>query len=323
MSEGANTAKDVVLTDGTATLYRFRTGAAANGRVVLLVPSLINRWYVLDLRAGASVVEAFVEAGFHTYVLDWGVPHDEDRYLGWDAVLARLSRMARRVRRDAGVEKTGLLGYCMGATLCGIHTALEPDTVEALVNLAGPIDFEHAGVLGEMTDPRWFDPNAIADAGNVPAEMMQSGFVSLRPTSQLGKWVSLADRIFDTERREAFAALDRWASDNIAFPAGAYRTYITDLYQKNLLVQGEHYARAQRVDLSKIECPVLTISASKDHICPAPAALGLNRCVGSDDTESFVIEGGHIGAVVGGRARRELYPKLTAWFAEKLERTMR
>ncbi len=322
MNEGAQTPRDVILTDGTASLYRFRTDAPTNGRVVLLVPSLINRWYVLDLREGASVVQAFVDAGFRTYVLDWGVPNDEDRYLEWDAVLQRLSRMARRVRRDAGVDKIGLLGYCMGATLCGIHTALEPKTIEALVNLAGPIDFEHAGVLGKMTDPRWFDPNAIADAGNVPAEMMQSGFVSMRPTSQLGKWVSLADRIFDPERLEAFSALDRWASDNIAFPAGAYRTYITDLYQKNLLVQGEHYARAQKVELSKIKCPVLTISASTDHICPAPAALGLNRCVGSDDTESFVIDGGHIGAVVGSRAQRTLYPKLTTWFGEKLEERM-
>jgi pimeloyl-ACP methyl ester carboxylesterase len=143
------TPKDTVLRDGTAQLYRFR--GDATGPTVLLVPSLINRWYVLDLRRGASVAEALVAAGFDTWCLDWGEPNDEDRYLEWDDVLARLARMVRHVRRATGTKKLGVLGYCIGGTLTSIHTALEPDSVQALVNLAGPIDFEHAGFLGHMT----------------------------------------------------------------------------------------------------------------------------------------------------------------------------
>ena len=64
----------------------------------LLIPSLINRWYVLDLRPGASLVEALVGAGFDVWCLDWGIPEAEDRYLDWEAVLARLGRAVRRVQ---------------------------------------------------------------------------------------------------------------------------------------------------------------------------------------------------------------------------------
>src|SRR5215831_9794295 len=101
----APTPKDVVFNDAGASLYRFRPAASAGGAKappVLLVPSMINRWYVLDLREGASLVSALVHKGLDVWCLDWGAPHDEDRYVTWEDVLARLDRMARRVRRDTG-----------------------------------------------------------------------------------------------------------------------------------------------------------------------------------------------------------------------------
>ena len=315
----APTEKDELLRDGSARIYRFRASpespnpARTGATPVLLVPSLINRWYVLDLRAGASLAAALVESGHDTWCLDWGIPQDEDRYLSWDDVVARLARAVRFVRRETGTAQVSLLGYCMGGTLSAIHTALEPESIAALVNLAGPIDFSHAGVLGRMTDARWFDAGAIADAGNVLPAMMQSGFTNLRPTAQLAKWVSFLDRGHDEASRDAFFALEAWASDNIPFPGEAYRRYVGDLYQQNQLVKGTHRVRGRRVDLASIDCPVLTVVTERDVICPPPAARALNECCGAADEEVFAVPGGHVGAVVGGRAASVLYPKISAW----------
>ncbi|MBX3129717.1 MAG: alpha/beta fold hydrolase [Polyangiaceae bacterium] len=312
------TPKDTLLQDGTARLLRFRrNGAAKAGPPVLLVPSLINRWYVLDLREGASLAGALVDGGLDVFCLDWGVPNDEDRFLEWDDVVERLERMVRRVRRETRSTHIGLLGYCMGGTLSSIVAALEPERIAALVNLAGPVDFSHAGFLGHMTNPRWFDPEAIASAGNMRAEQMQAGFVALRPTAPLAKWVSLLDKLSEPQKLEAFAALEEWASANIAFPAAAYVRYIRDLYQHNQLVRGEHRVRGRRVDLGAIRCPLLTVVTDRDAICPAPAAQGLGHHVGSRDQSLLVIPGGHVGAVVGPRARELLYPKLVEFFLEK------
>jgi polyhydroxyalkanoate synthase subunit PhaC len=315
--EIAPTPRDVIARDGTARLYRFR-GEGRAGAAVLLVPSLINKWYILDLRRGASVAEALTAAGLDVYCLDWGEPEDEDRHLEWDDVLARLGRMARKVRRESGAPTLGVLGYCIGGTLSAIHAALEPQSVGALVNLAGPIDFSQAGFLGHMVSPRWFDPAAIASAGNMSAQQMQAGFVALRPTAQIAKWVSLLDKLTDPERLEAFQALDGWAGDNIAFPAAAYVRYIKELYQENRLVRGEHVVSGRRVDLGAIRCPVLTVTTSKDAICPPAAALALNGKTGSQSAESLNIAGGHVGAVVGDKARTLLYPALAAFFRSKL-----
>lgn len=318
---GAGTPKSVVLRDGTAQLYRFEPPRGVERRAgppVLLVPSLINRWYVLDLREGASVVRALGQAGFSTWVLDWGEPNDEDRYLSWDDVVARLGRMIRRVLREEGAQKLGLLGYCIGGTLTAIQTALEPELVASLVNLAGPIDFSHAGLLGHLVDERWFDPEAITSAGNLGALQMQSGFVALRPSAQIGKWITRADRLFDPDKREAFEALDGWASDNIPFPAAAYVRYIRELYQENRLVRGEHRVAGRRVALEQIQCPLLTVVTDRDTICPPPAAKALGERARATSHEIVTIPGGHVGAVVGEKAKTTLYPKLVSFFERTL-----
>jgi polyhydroxyalkanoate synthase len=324
MASVAPTPRDVLWRDGTAALYRFRRPTAppaAHTLPVLVVPSMINKWYVVDLRAGASLVEALVAGGLDVFCLDWGTAQDEDRYLAWDDVLARLARAVRFVERIAGAPRVGLLGYCMGATLAGIHAALEPRHVAALVNLAGPFDFAHGGLLRTMVDPKWFDARAVADAGNVAPLQMQSGFVAMRPTMQMAKWLGWLDRAHDPRAREAFDALEEWAGDNIPFPGAAYATYIEELYQKNALVRGEHYVAGRRVDLGSIQCPVLTVAAERDTICPLPAARALNEACGSADKELVVVPGGHVGAVVGSRAPKVLYPAMRDWCLSRLATT--
>ena len=317
------TPRDVVFREGTARLLRFRRpidviGPAGARQPVLLVPSMINRWYIMDLREKASLAAALARAGLDTFCLDWGIAEDEDRYLGWDDVVARVHRMVRVVKRKTGAKKIGVLGYCMGGTLSGIATALRPDDVGALVNLLGPFDFSQAGVLGTLVSKEWFDARAIAEAGNVSPSQMQSGFVALRPTAQLGKVWTLLERGHDPDAREAFETLEGWAQDNIPFPGAAYETYIKDLYQGNLLVKGLHHVAGERVDLADIRCPVLTVAADRDAICPLAAAKGLNDHCGSEDNELLVASGGHVGAVIGSKAPKVLYPAIAKFFITKL-----
>lgn len=314
------TLRSTVLEDGPAKLYRFHSKtdvALVDAPPVFLVPSMINRWYVLDLRKGASVAEALVDAGLDVWCLDWGAPEDNDRYFTWNDALARLDRMQRRVLRETGAKKLTVLGYCMGATLSSVHAALNPERYAGFINLLGPIDFAEAGMLARMTDPRWFDAEAIAAAGNVAPQQMQSGFKLLRPTQDLSKLVTLAEKAFDPVFRESYEALEAWAGDNVAFPAAAYTTYIDELYQRNLLINGKHHVRGQRVELKNIVCPVLTVAAEKDTICPPRAAVAINAAVSSKDVKTLSVPGGHVGAVVGSKAADKLYPALITWMKER------
>lgn len=311
----APTPKDTVFRDGRGSVYRFRGAASTGSHVpVLLVPSMINRWYVLDLREGASVAAALsTGAPWETFLFDWGVPEDEDRYLGWDDVVARLDRVVRRVLRMTGAPKLAIVGYSIGATLCGIYSALHPERIAALINLAGPFDFSEAGRLGAMVDPRWFDPAAMTAAGNLAPWQMQAGLQALTPTYAISRWVQLANEIHDPDARAAFAALDAWGSDTVPFPASAYVTYIKELYQQNRLIRGEHHILGQRVDLSKITCPVMSVVAEMDEVCPPKAATALNDHTSSKVKDVLFVRGGHVGAVVGNDAATDLYPRMEKW----------
>lgn len=317
----AATPKDAILKLGTATLYKFRGGRPGT-TPLFLVPSMINRWFVLDLRPGASMAEALVAARPQrpVYLLDWGVAEDEDRYFAWDDVLARLRHAARALMRDAGTDHYAILGYCMGGTLSAIHAALHPQEVTALINLLGPIDFSKSGLLGDLVDKKHFDADVIAAAGNLPAWQMQSGFSAMRPTLSIGKWVNYMDRMHDPKARESFAALEAWSGDNVPFPGAAYATYIKDLYQANALVRGEHYVSGTRVDLKNIQAPVLSIVADRDTICPPAAATALGDATSATVKDVLTVPGGHVGAVVGSKAAKSLFPAVAAWLEKNADR---
>jgi len=94
--------------------------------------------------------------------------------------------------------------------------------------------------------------------------------------------------------------------------------YIRELYQDNALVRGEHHVAGQRVDLAAIACPVLTVVAERDSICPPCASTALNRHVGSAVADVHSVPGGHVGAIVGRHAPSRVHPQLAAWLRERL-----
>ena len=63
---------------------------------------------------------------------------------------------------------------------------------------------------------------------------------------------------------------------------------------------------------------MLTVAADRDTICPLPAARALNEACGSADKELVVVPGGHVGAVVGSKAPKVLYPAMREWLTSRL-----
>jgi polyhydroxyalkanoate synthase len=297
-------------------LHYHRATPPRPGLPVLLVPSIINRAYILDLTPGFSVVEHLLAQGCDVFMIDWGVPSDEDRFVVFDDLIEpMLDRALRAVLRHTGQPRATLVGYCMGGTLALIYGALHPARVGGLCNLLGPVDFARAGLLSDWVARRHFDPDLYIDAcGNMPPLLMQTGFQMMRPLAQLQKAVkNLKPADKDPEAERFFAALDAWSWDNIPFPGDAYRRYIRALYQDNALYLGTLTVRGAPVDLGRIACPVLTLCADKDHIVPPACATALGERLGEVPHEVVCVRGGHVAAVVGPQGQKQLWPALVRW----------
>lgn len=298
--------------------YRPRPGGPKHRTPVVIVPSLINRHYVLDLTPGKSFVEAMVARGHDVYIIDWGTPTAEDRFLDFDEICDRyIGRALRKAARTAAVPRVHLLGYCLGGTLAVIHAAAHPERVASLVALAAPIDFDEAGIMRDWVRTKAFDVGALVSAmGNVPWPLMQAAFHLLRPTLPLSKAVGLVERAWDDEFLDGFFAVERWSNDNVSFPGACYRRYIEGLYRDNALVTGRFSLAGQPVRLQHIDCPTLAVTFEGDHIVPEKSGRVLLDLVGSPIARSIRLRGGHVGAVVSRKAAAELWPQLSAWWAE-------
>jgi polyhydroxyalkanoate synthase len=159
-----------------------------------------------------------------------------------------------------------------------------------------------------------FNVDLVVDTlGNMPAELLQASFRMLAPTLQIMQQIALANQIGDAQAIQDLLALQTWIADGVSFPGEAYRTYVKDCYQENYLVQGKLVVGGKRVDLGQIACPLLTIAAAKDWICPPESATVLNDLVASTDKSMLELPGGHVGIVVGRPAAENLWPRLADW----------
>jgi len=311
------TPHDVVWTENKWRLLRFSPIQKTYETPILMVPSLINRWYILDLGPQRSLIEWLVAQGHEVFCIDWGTPGAEDRYLTWDDIAGRyVGRALRIAARETG--KAHVLGYCLGGTLATSYVAAFPEGVASLLALAAPIDFEHGGIMSTWTRTPTFDVAAIINAfGNVPHQLMQASFSMLRPTLRAQKMVAVLDRAWDDEFLDGFLATETWGSDNVSFPGACYAQYITELYRENRLIKGEFSVLGRRALLSNITCPVLAIAFADDHIVPVPSAQPLIDAVGGHDKQILVDRGGHVGAVVSRKAANRLWPAMSTFWAQR------
>jgi len=311
---GPATAHELVSDGRLARLLRYRARGAARPTPILIVASLINRYYVLDLLPELSVIDKLCAAGFEVYVLDWKAPGAGGPRLRFaDYVDGAIAEAADYCAR---ASKPIVLGYCMGGMLAALFAARHPERLRALCLLGTPIDFHASGPLASFTDRRRFDADLLIDAlGNMPPAMMQSGFKLLSPSDALFKLIHLWLDAGDEARLRHVVAVESWLEDNVAFPGGVYREYIGRLYQDNALIAGRLLVGGEPIELARLTAPLCNVVALNDRICAPPASRALMDRVGTPpaDRELVEFDTGHIGLTTSRRAHAELWPRLIKW----------
>jgi polyhydroxyalkanoate synthase len=316
------TPKDVVWRSGRSELWHYRGTRTSGGRPLLLVFSLVSRSYICDLVPGNSFVERLLDEGFDLYLLDWGTPDERDANNRLeDYVDDYIPAAIRRVQEVSGATSIDLFGYCFGGVLTLLHAAHHPQSpLHSLTVMATPVDFQKMGPLIEVVNAEGVDLDAVLDDnGNVPAGVIRQLFRSLTPTYEVTQYVNLWERLWSDDYVAAYQAITRWSADHIPFPGAAAKQTVDMLVKDNAMVTDRLAVGGDRVSLSDITVPFLSVRASRDHIVEPPASAPLIDLVGSADKDELVLEAGHMGLIVGKTAHRTTIPTIIDFLKKRSE----
>jgi len=283
---------------------------------VLVVPSLINRAYVLDLDEDRSLMRFLGGEGFAAYLLDWDAPGEiERRFTLSDYIAGRIGNALDAVAEREPDRPLLILGYCMGGLLALAAAQRRQRDLAGLVLMATPWDFhaEHPeqarliGAIGSVLEP------ILAQLGEMPVDALQSLFAGVDPFQVVRKFLAFADLDPAGDKAKLFVALEDWLNDGVPLAAPVARECLKGWYGENTPARRQWRVAGEAIDPSRIDLPSLVVVPDQDRIVPPASALALANDL--PRAERLSPAAGHIGMVVGGSAKPKLWRPLADWMA--------
>ena len=282
---------------------------------ILVVYALINRSYVLDLQSDKSWIRSLLSQGFDVYLIDWKTPTAADKYVSFDDyVNCYIDDCVDTVLKRNKVEKLTLHGYCMGGTMSTMYTALHQDRVRNLAVIAPVIDGQKDfTVIGNLAKNMDVD-KMLQIIGNLQSEQLYAFYLTLKPFKQgINKYWNFLQNVDNEQFVGNFLRLEKWLYDTPPIAGETFRQWISDIYQKNLLVKNEMKLRDKIVDLSTIKVPLLNIIAEEDHLVSPECSAPLNDVVSSTDKRLMKFHTGHVGLIASLYSQNNVLPKVGQW----------
>lgn len=316
------TPKQEVYREDKVVLYHFQSQAKNLFHIpILIVYALVNRPYIVDLQEGRSLVANLLKLGLDVYLIDWGYPDQDDRWLTIDKYInGYINNCVDVIRSRHNLEQINLLGICQGGTFSLCYSSLYPEKVKNLITMVTPVDFHiNEGLLnvwsGSSLGTQALDVDLLVDTlGNIPGNFLNFVFVMLKPF-QLGvkKYIDILEIVEYEDKLLNFLRMEKWIFDSPDQAGETFRQFIKDFYQENKLIKGQIEIGNKRVDLGNIRIPILNIYAEQDHLVLPASSLALEKYVGSVDytVRSFPV--GHIGMYVSGKVQKDLPPTIADW----------
>jgi polyhydroxyalkanoate synthase len=304
---------------GTTRLLDYGANQPRDALPVLFVPSLINRSYILDLAPGRSLLRWLAEEGangrpLRPLLLDWDEPGEEERAFDLTGYIAgRLEPALQAVAAEG--PRPILAGYCMGGLLALAAAVRRPELVSGLALLATPWDFhadqgEHARLLGQL----WPVAAPLFDAlGVVPVDALQCLFLALDPLLGLRKFAGFAALDPEGDKAREFVALEDWINDGVPLASRVAGECFVQWYGENRPAAGQWQVGRVPVRPQDVTAPALVVCPQQDRIVPPASSAALAAGIG----HALVLAPplGHVGMVVGSKAREALWHPLAGWLS--------
>src|SRR3972149_6095143 len=216
------------LVNGRFSLLHYKPVVAQKYKTPLLVVySLINRHYILDLLPKVSVINSLLKQGFDIYATDWGTPDSLYQNMTLeDFAHEYVENAVEKIKEITGSEKVSLFGYCWGGIFALIHSAIHPENVKNLVLHATPIDLEKTNTVIENWTKHIDADELVATFGNVPGWFLNSAFILRNQVEALLKYWRFFSEPKNPDEIKQFFAIEGWLYDSVPIIGPVYREMV-------------------------------------------------------------------------------------------------
>ena len=268
---------------------------------VVIIPSPILKYYILDLSPANSMVRYLVEQGHTVFMLSWRNPDVRDRELGVDHYL----RLGIRAALDAaysigGGQKLHAAGYCLGGTFLAMLAASMAghgdDRIASLTLLAAEVDFTEAGELSIFIDDSQlaYLEDLTWEQGYLDGRQMAGAFTLLNSNDLI--WSRIVRQYLMAEPPK-LTDLSAWNAATTRLPHRMHTEYLRNLYLNNDLASGRLRYDGRALALADIRAPVFLVGTERDHVAPWKSVYMLHLYADADITFCLTSGGHNVGIV--------------------------
>ena len=280
--------------------YRSRT-RRVRVEPVLIVPSVVNKFYLTDMSPGRSLVEHGIRSGHQMFSLSWVNPDASHRDVGLDSYIQAIVEAIETVRSISESERVHVLGVCAGGQLASIALAYlaaknGDAAIGSLTLLVCVLDYMGAGLpQGLLTrDSAELALGPIFRRGYVDGRELTLALAWLRPIDSV--WWPWGQRYLigaEMPKLDLF----HWSEDVTNLPAAFVRDQMYLTLNNSLTEPGRLVVDGVPIDLTKVTADAYLVAGLTDHLTPWEACYETTQLLGSKSRFALVA-GGHIQSIL-------------------------
>jgi polyhydroxyalkanoate synthase len=268
---------------------------------LLFCPPWINKYYIMDLAPGRSLIEWAVQHGHTCFAISYRNPDASMRDLDFEDYLRQGPLDAVRVVREiTGAPQVNTVSVCLGGTLTAIalayNAAVGDPSIKSATFLNTHTDFTVPGALGVFTDEATIAglEKQMAKTGFLDSDKMSHTFDALRANDLVFQYV--VNNWLLGKKPPAFDLLV-WNNDSTRMPARMHSRYLRSCYLRNEFARGEFEVEGHLLQPGKVDIDTYVLSAVDDHIVPWVSGYKTTQLLGG--ANRFVLStSGHIAGIV-------------------------
>jgi polyhydroxyalkanoate synthase subunit PhaC len=269
---------------------------------LLIVPPVVNKFYILDISPGRSMIEYLVDQGVQVFTISWRNPTAAQKDWGLDTFGRAVLNALEAVEKITETTRTHLLAACSGGMLAATsadHLAAtgDLDRVASLGLMVTVLDQSKAGFMAAAVDEEVAKIATALSArkGYLDGRSLAEVFAWLRPADLV--WRYWVNNYIEGKSPPPFDVLF-WNADTTRMPAALHRDMVKMAIHNVLARPGAVSMLGTPVDLSRLTLDSYVVAGIDDHISPWQACYRSAQLLGSEHLRFVLSTSGHIASII-------------------------